>query len=90
MTAINCNRLIADLRELAKIDAFQTGVDRVAFSVADIEARRWLVAKLREAGPEASMDRAGNVLGLDPKASKCVLIGSHSARMSPEVFVHQS
>ena len=24
------------------------------------------------------MDRAGNVLGLDPKASKCVLIGSHT------------
>lgn len=78
MIAIDPDRLIADLRELAKIGAFQTGVDRIAFSAADIEARRWLVGKLTQAGLDASMDRAGTVLGRDPKASKSILIGSHT------------
>lgn len=78
MISINGDRLISDLRELARIGAFQTGVDRVAFSAADIQARRWLVAKLRQTGLDASMDRAGNVLGCDPETSKSILIGSHT------------
>lgn len=78
MIFINGDRLLADLRELARFGAFQTGVDRTAFSALDIEARRWLVGKLRQAGLDALMDRVGNVLGRDPKAKKCILIGSHT------------
>src|ERR1700733_8799600 len=78
MARINGKRLIADLRELASIGAYQTGVDRVALSGKDIEARRWLVEKLKHAGLEASMDRVGNVLGRAPNAAKAVLIGSHT------------
>jgi beta-ureidopropionase / N-carbamoyl-L-amino-acid hydrolase len=78
MISINGDRLISDLRELAKIGAFQTGVDRVAFSGVDIQARRWLVAKLKQAGLDGSMDRAGNVLGRDPNAAKAILVGSHT------------
>jgi beta-ureidopropionase / N-carbamoyl-L-amino-acid hydrolase len=75
---INGNRLISDLRELARIGAYQTGVDRTALSPEDIEARRWLVDKLRGAGLDASMDRLGNVLGRAPNAKKSILIGSHT------------
>ena len=78
MTRINGNRLISDLRELAAIGAYQTGVDRTALSAKDIEARRWLVDKLRHAGLDAAMDRVGNVLGRAPKAEKSILIGSHT------------
>src|ERR1700730_5754318 len=78
MTRINGNRLISDLRELATIGAYQTGVDRTALSAKDIEARRWLVDKLRHAGLDAAMDRVGNVLGRPPKAEKSILIGSHT------------
>ena len=78
MISINGDRVISDLRELATIGAFQTGVDRVAFSAVDIQARRWLVEKLRQAGLHGSMDRAGNVLGRDPKAAKAILVGSHT------------
>ncbi|MEA2969374.1 MAG: beta-ureidopropionase / N-carbamoyl-L-amino-acid hydrolase [Alphaproteobacteria bacterium] len=78
MIPINGDRVISDLRELATIGAFQTGVDRVAFSAVDIQARRWLVEKLRQAGLHGSMDRAGNVLGRDPKAAKAILVGSHT------------
>jgi len=78
MARINGNRLISDLRELAGIGAYQTGVDRTALSAKDIEARRWLVDKLRRAGLDATMDRVGNVLGRSPKAEKSILIGSHT------------
>jgi N-carbamoyl-L-amino-acid hydrolase len=78
MASINGDRLLADLRELARIGAYQTGVDRIAFSAQDIEARRWLVGKLKQAGFDASMDRAGNVLGRDAGAPKAILIGSHT------------
>jgi N-carbamoyl-L-amino-acid hydrolase len=78
MARINGNRLISDLRELAGIGAYQTGVDRPALSAKDVEARRWLVAKLREAGLDAVMDRIGNVLGRSPKVEKSILIGSHT------------
>jgi beta-ureidopropionase / N-carbamoyl-L-amino-acid hydrolase len=78
MARINGDRLLADLRELASIGAYQTGVDRVALSAKDIEARRWLVGKLSRAGLDAAMDRVGNVLGRSPRAEKAVLIGSHT------------
>jgi len=78
MARINGNRLISDLRELAAIGAYQTGVDRTALSAEDIEARRWLVDKLRQAGLDAVMDRVGNVLGRTPAAEKSILIASHT------------
>ena len=75
MARINAPRLMADLRELASIGAYRTGVERIALSAPDIEARRWLVGKLRHAGLDASMDRIGNVLGRDPAAGKAIFIG---------------
>ena len=78
MARINGDRLLKDLRELARIGAYQTGVDRIALSAPDIEARHWLVDKLARAGLDASMDRIGNVLGRDRKAEKAILIGSHT------------
>ncbi len=78
MARINGERLIADLRELARIGAFATGVDRTALSPHDIEARRWCAEKLNRAGLAASMDRIGNVLGRFPGADRAILIGSHT------------
>lgn len=78
MSRINGDRLLSDLRELATIGAFQTGVDRVAFSAADIEARRWLVAKMQAAGLDACKDQVGNVLGRYPNVAIAVLVGSHT------------
>ena len=78
MARINGQRLIDDLRELAQIGAYQTGVDRPALSPKDIEARRWLVGRLRQAGLDASMDRVGNVLGRSPNVATAILIGSHT------------
>jgi N-carbamoyl-L-amino-acid hydrolase len=77
-TRINPARLLADLRELARFGACGTGVDRVSYSSADIEARQWLANRMREAGLDAHIDRVGNVAGCTPGVSRAVVIGSHT------------
>jgi beta-ureidopropionase / N-carbamoyl-L-amino-acid hydrolase len=78
MIPVNGDRLLSDLRQLASFGRFKTGVDRVALSPADLEARRWLVERMREAGLEPQMDEVANVYGRDPNAKRALLIGSHT------------
>jgi N-carbamoyl-L-amino-acid hydrolase len=75
---INSARLLSDLLELASLGQYKTGVNRPAFSEADIAARHWLARKMIEAGLHAEIDRFGNVLGRNPDARKTVLVGSHT------------
>jgi N-carbamoyl-L-amino-acid hydrolase len=75
---INPARLLADLRALAAFGRYETGVDRIAFSPPDVEARLWLKDQLAEAGLDASIDRFGTVYGSARNASKAILIGSHT------------
>ncbi len=75
---INSKRLLQKLEELRKIGQYQTGVHRPAFSPTDMEARRWLVGEMEKAGLSAKIDGVGNVYGKAPKASKTILIGSHT------------
>ncbi len=78
MPRIVPERLLSDLRTLRSIGAQGIGVVRPAFSAKDMEARRWLAARYEEAGLEASIDGAGNVLGRSRKPGKALLVGSHS------------
>jgi N-carbamoyl-L-amino-acid hydrolase len=78
MIKINGDRLLSDLRELASIGRFNIGVERVALSPADIEARRWLMGRMRDAGLEPQMDEVANVYGRDPNVDRALLIGSHT------------
>ncbi|MGH8764087.1 MAG: Zn-dependent hydrolase [Burkholderiales bacterium] len=78
MPSINSERLLSDLRHLRSIGAQGIGVVRPAFSPKDMEARRWLKDRYREAGLEATIDGVGNVLGRSKKAGKALLLGSHS------------
>ncbi|MDB5598645.1 MAG: Amidase, hydantoinase/carbamoylase [Xanthobacteraceae bacterium] len=78
MIEIDGARLLNDLRTLANFGKAGTGVDRIALSPLDIEARRWLVGRLAEAGLEAGLDRVGNAYGRDPTTSRAILIGSHT------------
>ena len=78
MISINRDRLLAELRDLARIGQYKTGVHRIAFSPADIEARKWLAARFHAAGLETSVDRFGTIYGAAPKVQKSILIGSHS------------
>ena len=78
MTEIDGSRLLSDLRQLAEIGKYQTGVDRTAFTAADIEARRWLCGRFEEAGLIAEMDRFATVIGRSRRTGPAVLIGSHT------------
>jgi beta-ureidopropionase / N-carbamoyl-L-amino-acid hydrolase len=77
---IDADRLLADLAALARIGGRPDGgVDRVAGTPADEEARRWLTARMRDAGLEPLRDDAGNLLATVPgSAGPWLLAGSHT------------
>jgi N-carbamoyl-L-amino-acid hydrolase len=76
---INGERLLADLRTLSTIGGqADGGVDRLAWSEADLAARRWFAERIREAGLEPRVDAALNVFGHVPgSAGPRLLTGSH-------------
>src|ERR1700689_4828022 len=75
---IDAEAVVADLHSLRQIGREGTGVSRPAYSNADMEARRWLAARMREMGLVVSVDGVGNVVGRDPRARRTILMGSHS------------
>jgi len=77
-TAINLDRLKADLEDLGRIGRDPTGgVTRPSFSRADFEARAWLKKRIEEAGLIHRVDGAGNVFGRKDGAGRTVMVGSH-------------
>lgn len=78
MVNIDGARLLSDLRRLATFGKFGTGVDRPAFSDADMAAREWLRQRMIEAGLDAAIDNVGNLYGPAKEAARTILIGSHS------------
>ena len=79
MSDINAERLLADLAALSQIGALPNGgVNRLAWSDADLAGRRWFSDRIREAGLEARVDPALNVFGHLPGSSgPFLLTGSH-------------
>lgn len=81
MLKVNKDRLLSDIRELARIGATADGgVSRQALTAADIEARRWYQARIADAGLDYALDGAGNqsaILFSDPPSEKRILAGSH-------------
>jgi N-carbamoyl-L-amino-acid hydrolase len=59
----------------------QGGVDRVAFSAADIESRRYILSMMKEAGLKTRIDAAGNIIGYragtEPSLPP-IVFGSHT------------
>ncbi len=78
MIRIDRRRLLADMRKLAEFGKIGTGVNRPAFSAADMEARAWLCERMADAGLDAEIDGVGNVFGRSRANGPGVLIGSHS------------
>jgi len=79
MTDINAERLLADLRDLSAIGRLADGgVDRLAWSDADLAGRRWFAQRLQDAGLEARLDAALNVFGHTAGTTgPYLLTGSH-------------
>jgi len=61
---VNPARLEAGLLALSEIGkTSQGGVSRPAFSEADLEARRFVIGRMEEAGLMIRLDEAGNIIG---------------------------
>lgn len=78
MLKISLPRLRRDLTALARFGSNPGGgVSRPAWSPPHEEARAWLLARLKEAGLETSVDPAGNTFGRLGAGAPAVLTGSH-------------
>jgi N-carbamoyl-L-amino-acid hydrolase len=77
MPNISGERLLRDLRTLAKIGAYKTGVHRPTYSPEDVESRHWLAARMTEAGLDPAIDGIGNVIGRARGDGPHLLLGSH-------------
>jgi len=75
---INADRLLQQLHELRNFGRSGSGVVRRCLSPVDMEARHWLVARMQDAGLEASIDGVANVIGVSANPGKALLLGSHS------------
>jgi N-carbamoyl-L-amino-acid hydrolase len=75
--SIDAARLLKDLRDLARIGAWKTGVHRPTYSADDMTARHWLAARLTEAGLTPEIDGIGNVIGRTAATGPKLLLGSH-------------
>ena len=75
-------RLLADLEHLGAIGADpRGGVSRVAYSVADVQARAWVIDRMKELGMQVRRDEALNVIGRYPGREptlKPIALGSHT------------
>ena len=71
------DRFLHDLNELRQIGAFKTGVHRPTYSEVDMQSRRWLMERMREAGLEPTIDGVGNVVGRHAGPGAKLLVGSH-------------
>ncbi|HSF28870.1 MAG TPA: Zn-dependent hydrolase [Candidatus Tectomicrobia bacterium] len=78
MIHIDLPRLQRDLEELGEIGKTpEGGVWRSSFSDADMEARRWYLKRVEEAGLQHWVDAAGNIYARVGEGSPAVLAGSH-------------
>lgn len=77
MATIDPARLLGDLHTLRGFGRFKSGVHRPTLSPEDIESRRWLVARMQEAGLDARIDGIASVYGFTRNPGKRLLIGSH-------------
>src|SRR5262245_1394337 len=71
------DRFLADLDELRRIGEFRTGVHRPTYSPEDMQARHWLMDRIKEVGLLPEIDGIGNVLGRHPGPGPKLLVGSH-------------
>ena len=76
--AIDPERLLGDLRRLRGFGACGIGVVRPSLSPIDVESRRWLRARMEEAGLDARIDGIGTVFGRSRNPGPALLIGSHT------------
>ena len=78
---IDATRLSRSLQELGAIGESPLGMQRVAFSPADVAGREYAMSLMRRAGMDTRIDAGGNVIGRkagsDPRLP-AIAMGSHT------------
>jgi N-carbamoyl-L-amino-acid hydrolase len=78
---VNLDRIKADVETLASIGRCDEdqGLYRMAFTDADIEARKWLLGQIDKAGLISRSDGAANIFGVlaSDHDSPSLVVGSH-------------
>ncbi|MGQ0702693.1 MAG: Zn-dependent hydrolase [Gemmatimonadales bacterium] len=77
---VNGERLNGWIAQFGSIGRTEGGINRVAYSEADLAGRAFAMDRLREAGLNPRIDQAGNIRGLLPGTAPAlppILIGSH-------------
>ncbi len=80
-TSINASRLNRSLEELGRFGETPEGMQRIAFSPADIQGREYTISLMRRAGMETRIDPAGNIIGRragSVPGLPAIAIGSHT------------
>jgi len=75
--AIDADRVVADLRELAKRTSDERGAQRLCWTDTWLEARTFLRELLAEIDVESEIDEAGNLWTVPGTGADCVTLGSH-------------
>jgi beta-ureidopropionase / N-carbamoyl-L-amino-acid hydrolase len=76
---ISPERLVSGLAALAAIGGRSDGgVDRLAGTATDVEARHWLAERMTEVGLVAALDAVNNVFGHPPGPGPWLVLGSHT------------
>jgi N-carbamoyl-L-amino-acid hydrolase len=81
LAAYDGELLLVDLDALGAIGlAPGAGLQRMAYSAADMEGRRWVLAQMQALGMTANLDAAGNVVGYLPGRLDlpALALGSHT------------
>ena len=78
---INASRLNRCLEELGRIGETPEGMQRIAFSPADVAGREYTISLMRRAGLETKIDAAGNIIGRRAGSAPglpAIVMGSHT------------
>ena len=78
---INAARLNQSLNELGRFGETSEGMDRLAFSPADVESRDYTMELMREAGLDVRIDAGGNIIGRragSDDSLPAIAMGSHT------------
>ena len=79
--AINAGRLNRTLDELGRFGETPEGMNRLAFSPADVASREYVIGLMRQAGMATRIDAAGNIIGRRAGADggrPAIALGSHT------------
>lgn len=77
MPTANADRVVANLRQLAELGKFKTGVHRPSLTPQHVQSLNWLKGELEALGHRTVIDGIGNVFGFSQAKGRKLLAGSH-------------